>query len=163
MFSYPPRPWIPSRDNLVSILLGSAAVPSAASTSSGMETAITTKYVAMRLDHLIELRHRIGGSHRNRIVIEPGRRLKPWGGLGGLACTLESITMKSDGGLSKDVASMCTTDIGTNDEGDDIISRALYDANDLLNSGGDVVNHGAVGDTLGTPAGVIGIEGGGCV
>jgi hypothetical protein len=50
MFSYPPRPWIQTRDNLVSVLPGSPAMPPAVGTSLGMETAITMEYVAMRLD-----------------------------------------------------------------------------------------------------------------
>jgi hypothetical protein len=50
MFSYPPRPWIQTRDNLVSVLPGSPAMPPVVGTSLGMETAITMEYVAMRLD-----------------------------------------------------------------------------------------------------------------
>jgi hypothetical protein len=55
MFCYPPRPWIPTRDNLISDLPCLPTMPSAAGLGLGTETAITTEYLAMRLDHLIEL------------------------------------------------------------------------------------------------------------
>jgi hypothetical protein len=95
MFSYPHHPWIPTRDNLVSVLLGLPTMSPAAGTGSGTEMAITTEYV--RLD---------------RLMIGPGHRLKPWSGLEGLvrtleSSTLESITMKSGGGLNKDAATLC--------------------------------------------------------
>jgi hypothetical protein len=53
MFSYPSCPWIPIYDNLVSGCTGSPTMPQSA--GSGMETAMTTEYLAMRLDRLIEL------------------------------------------------------------------------------------------------------------
>jgi hypothetical protein len=52
MFSYLPHPWIPTRNNLVS---GLPTMPPVAGTGSGTETAVTTEYLAMRLDQLIEL------------------------------------------------------------------------------------------------------------
>jgi hypothetical protein len=53
------------------------------------------EYVAMRPDRLIKWRPRVAGRRRHRIVIGPGRHLKPWGGLRGLARTLESLTIES--------------------------------------------------------------------
>jgi hypothetical protein len=55
MFSYPPCPWILTRDNLVSRWIDSPTMPPAAGTGSGIEMVITTEYLAMRLDWLIEL------------------------------------------------------------------------------------------------------------
>jgi hypothetical protein len=94
--------------------------------------AITMEYVAMRLDRLIELRPRVAGRQCNRIVIRPRRRLKPWGGLGGLSRMLESIMTDSDGEVDKDAASMVATDTDKNCGGADIVARTLYDTYDLL-------------------------------
>jgi hypothetical protein len=55
MFSYPSRPWILTRDNLVLGCTGSPTMPSVAGMRSGTEMTITTKYLVMRLDRLIEL------------------------------------------------------------------------------------------------------------
>jgi hypothetical protein len=56
MFSYPPCPWILSCDNVVLVLPGSPAIPSAIDMDSGMKTMLTTEYVAIRSNCLIELR-----------------------------------------------------------------------------------------------------------
>jgi hypothetical protein len=55
MFIYPPRPWILTRYNLVLDLPCSPTMPSAAGMDSEMEMRITTEYLAMRLDRLMEL------------------------------------------------------------------------------------------------------------
>jgi hypothetical protein len=55
MFSYPPSLPILARDNLVSGCTCSPTMPLVVGTGSETETAITTDYLAMRLDHLIEL------------------------------------------------------------------------------------------------------------
>jgi hypothetical protein len=62
---------------------------------------------------------------------------------------LESIAMDNGGGLSKDATSMGATSTNMNCGGDDTVAHALYDANDLLDSGGGTVSRGPVGDTLG--------------
>jgi hypothetical protein len=55
---------------------------------------------------------------------------------------------------------------GMNSGGDGTVARALYDTNDLQDSGGGTVSRGPVGDTmgtygLGTPDDAIGMDGGG--
>jgi hypothetical protein len=80
-------------------------MPLAAGTSAEMKTASTMEYVAMRPDRLIEWCPWVAGRQCHHIVIGPGRRLKPWGRLGGHAHTLQSITMESDDEHGKDVAS----------------------------------------------------------
>jgi hypothetical protein len=101
MFSYPPWPWIPTRDNLVSGCTGSPTMPPATGTRLGTETMI-----------IMEYRPWIASRRRSHVVTGPRRRLKPWGGHGGLARTLQSITTESGGGLGKDATSQSTT--GTN-------------------------------------------------
>jgi hypothetical protein len=61
---------------------------------------------------------------------------------------------------------MGATGTNMNCGGDDTVAHALYDANDLLDSGGGTVSRGPVGDTmgtygLGTPDDAIGMDGGG--
>jgi hypothetical protein len=67
-----PRPWIPTHDNLVSVLPGSPTMPLAVGTGSRTETAITMECVAMRPDRLILWRPRVAGRRCNRIVIRLG-------------------------------------------------------------------------------------------
>jgi hypothetical protein len=67
-----------------------------------MEKAITMEYESMRLDRLIKWRPWVTSCQRNRIMIEPGHHLKPWGGLVGLACKLESLMMESGDKFGKD-------------------------------------------------------------
>jgi hypothetical protein len=142
MFSYPPCPWIPTRDNLVSNGSGSISAMSIQSSVGTMEE----QQIAIGSGDVVaafrDVRPRIIGHHHTRFVIRPGRHLKPWGRFGGLAHELESIATESnnDRGSCKDAPVTSGGDCALH-----AIGGALHDGDDDPHMfGGGVIGGGGI-------------------